>query len=145
MELREFRTPQHPSLGTNNWGGASPLLAGNVPKESLEQRYLRLTSIRSHDEIFPVRGVGEEGDVFSSLPPPIRSTAAQEYPPDHPTPRRTARRGLLSKFMIGPRKDRKAEIYLGSKVHANENHNDQKKKRWLPRWDPRNRWPQGWC
>ncbi|GMN48958.1 hypothetical protein TIFTF001_018138 [Ficus carica] len=47
-ELVEFRTPQHPSLGTNHWGGASPMLARNIPKESLEQRYRRLNSIRTH-------------------------------------------------------------------------------------------------
>ncbi|XVF32415.1 hypothetical protein REPUB_Repub17cG0080500 [Reevesia pubescens] len=52
-EVLAFRTPQHPSLGTNNWGGASPLLARDIPKESLEQRYLRLNSIRNRDEIFP--------------------------------------------------------------------------------------------
>ncbi|KAI3678821.1 hypothetical protein L6452_38124 [Arctium lappa] len=51
--MLEFRTPQHPSLGTNNWGGASPLLARDIPKESLEQKYLRFNSIRTHDEIFP--------------------------------------------------------------------------------------------
>lgn len=52
-EMLEFRTPQHPSLGTNNWGGASPMLARDIPKESLEQKYLRFNSIRTHDEIFP--------------------------------------------------------------------------------------------
>ena len=31
-ELLDFRTPQHPSLGTNNWGGASSLLARNITK-----------------------------------------------------------------------------------------------------------------
>ncbi|KAI3425643.1 Fe2OG dioxygenase domain-containing protein [Psidium guajava] len=143
MGLREFRTPQHPSLGTNNWGGASPLLARNVPKESLEQKYLNLNSIRSRDEIFPVRHGNEDGDIFSCLPRPIGLMAAQEYPPDHPGLRRAAGRGLLSKLMIWPRKDRKAKIHLGSNGHANENGNQ--KKKWLPRWDPRNRWPQGWC
>ncbi|KAI3506852.1 hypothetical protein L1887_21431 [Cichorium endivia] len=53
-EMLEFRTPQHPSLGTNNWGGASPMLARDIPKESLEQKYLRFNSIRTQDEIFPV-------------------------------------------------------------------------------------------
>ncbi|KAJ9564988.1 hypothetical protein OSB04_000954 [Centaurea solstitialis] len=41
------------STGTNNWGGASPLLARDIPKESLEQKYLRFNYIRTHDEIFP--------------------------------------------------------------------------------------------
>lgn len=52
-ELADFRTPQHPSLGTNHWGAASPLLARNIPKESLEQKYLKLNSIRTREEIFP--------------------------------------------------------------------------------------------
>ncbi|KAL3749649.1 hypothetical protein ACJRO7_010734 [Eucalyptus globulus] len=144
LELRDFRTPQHPSLGTNNWGGASPLLARNVPKECLEQKYLKLTSIRSCEEIFLVAGDNEDGNAFNHLPQPIGSMAAAECPPGHPTPRRAARRGLLLKLVIGPRMDRKGEIRLGSNGHANESSNPQK-KRWLPRWDPRNRWPQGWC
>ncbi|KAL2321034.1 hypothetical protein Fmac_030003 [Flemingia macrophylla] len=52
-EVLEFRTPQHPSLGTNYWGGASPLLARNIPKESLEQKYTKLNTVRTQDEIFP--------------------------------------------------------------------------------------------
>ncbi|KAF8038236.1 hypothetical protein BT93_B0938 [Corymbia citriodora subsp. variegata] len=144
LELRDFRTPQHPSLGTNHWGGASPLLARNVPKESLEQKYLKLTSIRSCDEIFLVTGGDEDGDAFSHLPRPVGSVAALECTPGQSTERRVARRGLLSKLVIRPRSDRKAEIRLGSNGHAKENGNP-KKKRWLPRWDPRDRWPQGWC
>lgn len=50
----EFRTPQHPSLGKNNWGGASPLLARNIPHETIELRYLKLNSTRTRDEIFPL-------------------------------------------------------------------------------------------
>ncbi|CAN4093322.1 unnamed protein product [Withania somnifera] len=51
-DFQEFRTPQHPSLGRNNWGGASPLLARNVPTESLEKRYVWLNTIRTRDEVF---------------------------------------------------------------------------------------------
>lgn len=40
-EVVEFRTPQHPLSGSNNWGGASPLLSKNIPKESLGTTYLR--------------------------------------------------------------------------------------------------------
>ncbi|KAI6684194.1 hypothetical protein NL676_030107 [Syzygium grande] len=94
MELRDFRTPQHPSLGTNNWGGASPLLAKNVPAESLEQKYLKLHSICALDEIFPVAGGDEDGGISSHLPCPIGS-------------------------MIGRRKDGKAQE--GSNGHAHEN------------------------
>ncbi|KAA8515217.1 hypothetical protein F0562_018396 [Nyssa sinensis] len=85
-ELTEFRTPQHPSLGTNNWGGASPMLARDIPKESLEQRYLRLNTTRTRDEIFPA----EDTD-FNYLPQ--IQTPKYERPP---TPRR---RGLLSKLI----------------------------------------------
>lgn len=58
--LLEFRTPQHPSIGSNYWGGASPLLARNIPKESLEQRYVRLNAIRIRDEVFPAAATAEE-------------------------------------------------------------------------------------
>ncbi|XAR58635.1 hypothetical protein NMG60_11014110 [Bertholletia excelsa] len=120
-ELLEFRTPQHPSLGTNNWGGASPLLARNIPKESLEQRYARLNSIRTRDEIFPAH----DGD----------STFFPHYETKRKCPPGTGRKGLL--FLLVRRPWKKEEkITLGSSL---------KKRRWLPRLDPRNRWPQGWC
>ncbi|KAK9280879.1 hypothetical protein L1049_003770 [Liquidambar formosana] len=119
-ELLEFRTPQHPSLGTNNWGGASPLLARDIPQESLDQRYLRLTSIRTRDEIFQA-----EFDNFINVP---QNPAAKHACP--PTPSR--RRGLISKLLWR----QKDKATLGSNT---------KKKRWFPRWDPQHRWPQGWC
>lgn len=34
-EVVEFRTPQHPLVGSNHWGGASPLLSHHIPRESL--------------------------------------------------------------------------------------------------------------
>lgn len=117
-ELLDFRTPQHPSLGTNHWGGASPLLARNVPKESLEQRYLNLNAIRTRDEIFSTL----DHEFFKSSPP-------QAEAPPTPTP---SRRGILLK-LIWPRKENGAT--LGS----------PKKKKWFPKWDPKKRWPQGWC
>lgn len=123
-ELVEFRTPQHPSLGSNNWGGASPLLARDIPKESLEQRYLKLNSIRTRDEIFPA-----EDDDFIYLPK--TPTPKPAYPP---TPSHGRRKGFFSKLMRAPHKENAAA--LGS---------NPKKKRWFPRWDPANRWPQGWC
>ncbi|CAK9163796.1 unnamed protein product [Ilex paraguariensis] len=119
-ELLEFRTPQHPSLGTNNWGGASPLLARDIPQESLEQRYLRLNTIRTRDEIFP----SGKDDFFSMS----KIEAAKFQCP--PTP---SRRGFLFKLIWR----RKESATLGS--------NSKKKKKWFPRWDPKNRWPQGWC
>jgi hypothetical protein len=122
--LVEFRTPQHPSLGTNHWGGASPLLAREIPKESLELRYLRLNTVRGHDEIFPAQdhdfNYVHEADHVSK----------HDYTP------KTSRRikGFLSKLMFFPRKEK---VVLGL--------NNPKKNRRFPRWDPANRWPQGWC
>ncbi|KAK8654217.1 hypothetical protein V6N13_128190 [Hibiscus sabdariffa] len=115
-EFLEFRTPQHPSLGTNNWGGASPLLARDIPKESLEQRYTRLNYVRNRDEIFPA-----DSYLFQSQP------AKHEHAP---TPSRRSR-GFLTMFKF-PRKE---TVMLGSKSN---------RRRWFPRWDPKNRWPQGW-
>ncbi|KAK1289751.1 hypothetical protein QJS10_CPB18g01646 [Acorus calamus] len=54
-EFLDFRTPQHPSMGSNNWGGASPLLARNILTESLETKYLRFHTVRMHNEISPWR------------------------------------------------------------------------------------------
>lgn len=120
-DLLEFRTPQHPSLGTNNWGGASPLLARDIPKESLEQKYLKLNTVRTHDEIF----IAEE-DEFMFLQQ-IQAQATKTAP--RPTP---SRRGILLR-LIWPQKDKGT---LGS---------NPKKKRWLPEFNHKGRWPQGWC
>ncbi|KDP26553.1 hypothetical protein JCGZ_17711 [Jatropha curcas] len=125
-QLLEFRTPQHPSLGTNNWGGASPLLARNVPKESLEQRYSRLNTVRTRDEIFPSQH-DDNGTYFNFFP---NISSKYEVPN---TPCRGRVRGLLSR-LIFVRKENTATLGL-----------DSKKKKWFPRWDPKNRWPQGWC
>ncbi|KAJ4822107.1 hypothetical protein Tsubulata_002827 [Turnera subulata] len=120
----EFRTPQQPSLGTNNWGGASPLLARDVPKESLDQRYTRLNSIRTRDEIFP--------DADARFDELEKAYYASQYEVP-PTPSRD-RRGLLLKLLF-PRKN-KTSVLGGSK-----------RKRWFrfPRWDHRTKWPNGWC
>nr|GEW61476.1 hypothetical protein [Tanacetum cinerariifolium] len=115
-ELLDFRTPQHPSLGTNNWGGASPLLARDIPKESLEQKYLRFNSIRTRDEIFPVH----EEVLHQS------QTQSQPLKP--------FRKGFLLK-LIWPDKKSKGCETLGAKL---------KKRRWFPELDPKGRWPQGW-
>jgi len=119
-ELLDFRTPQHPSLGTNNWDGASPLLARNIPKESLELRHLRLNTIRTRDEI------------FSAQPDSYAST--HEYAA--PTPSHSSRKGFLSKLKFRWKK-KLAVLELNTK-----------KRRLFPRgrgkWDSKNRWPQGW-
>ncbi|EEF30016.1 conserved hypothetical protein [Ricinus communis] len=120
-ELLEFRTPQHPSLGTNNWGGASPMLARNVPKESLEQRYSRLNTVRTRDEIFPV---AEDDEYFKFF--------NQFYASKGDVPSMRGGKGFLS-WLKYPRKQK---VTLGLKTQ---------KKTWFPRWDPKNRWPQGWC
>ncbi|GMN48961.1 hypothetical protein TIFTF001_018139 [Ficus carica] len=120
----EFRTPQHPSLGTNHWGGASPMLARNIPKESLEQRYLRLNSIRTRDEIFPVF----EDDFNWPVPEPHA-----EKKEHLATPRLITIRGHLPKLTF---RRKKKVVELGSNA---------KKKSWFPRLDPHKRWPQGWC
>lgn len=130
-EVVEFRTPQHPSLGTNNWGGASPLLARDIPKESLDQRYLRLNTVRIRDEIFPA-----DEDDFIHLPD--QTTAPKTA---HPSAPRQGRKGLLSKLLtrrqaVCRENNAAAVATLGSNSRG---------KRWFPRWDPANRWPQGWC
>ncbi|KAK9087243.1 hypothetical protein Syun_029637 [Stephania yunnanensis] len=112
----DFRTPQHPSAGTNNWGGCSPLLARNIPQESLEIRYSRLNSMRTRDEIFPAE------DDFVNLLQPL---AFKNNLPSHGM-------GRLPK-VIWRRKVKTVCL----------THN--KRSRWLPRWDHRIRWPQGWC
>ncbi|KAF5738918.1 hypothetical protein HS088_TW12G00114 [Tripterygium wilfordii] len=120
-ELLEFRTPQHPCSSTNNWGGASPLLARELPKESLEQRYLKLNSVRTRDEIFL-----SSDDQFKHY----FETEASKY--ESATAQSSKNRGLLWKLIFG----KKDKATLGSNA---------KKKRWFPKWDPKNRWPQGWC
>ncbi|MFS8014702.1 hypothetical protein Hanom_Chr15g01347591 [Helianthus anomalus] len=115
-ELLEFRTPQHPSLGTNNWGGASPMLAREIPKESLEQRYARFNTVRTHDEIFPTY-------VLPQSQGQSQSQTSKSF-----------RKGYLLK-LIWPDKKTKGKQTLGARL---------KKRRWLPEFDPKGRWPQGW-
>lgn len=125
QQVLQFRTPQHPCSGTNNWGGASPLLARNIPEESLEQRYLRLNHNRNRDEIF-------RDHHFFYVSKKIEASKYEyeyEFPP---TP--AGRKGLLWKLIWPPSKNNKI-ITLGF----------SKKKRKLPRLDWNKRWPNGWC
>jgi len=120
--ILEFRTPQHPSLGTNNWGGASPLLARNIPEESLEQKYTKLNTTRTGDEIFPAESV----DLY--------------YLKQDRSAKRLYNRGIarvrdLVIFKLLFSRKEKRTTTLGS----------NSKKIWLPRLDYKNRWPQGWC
>ncbi|KAL8253013.1 hypothetical protein R6Q59_036706 [Mikania micrantha] len=121
-EVLEFRTPQHPSIGTNNWGGASPMLAREIPKESLEQRYVRFNTIRTHDEIFHAA----HAHVFVN---PSQSQSQSQS-----QTRKPFRKGFLLK-MIWPDNKTKGKKTLGAIM---------KKRRWLPELDPKGRWPQGW-
>ncbi|CAJ2644016.1 hypothetical protein L195_g038245 [Trifolium pratense] len=120
----EFRTPQHPSLGTNNWGGASPLLARNIPEESLEQKYANLNTIRTRDEIFPA-------DYDNLYYLKHGRSVKRSYN------RSIARvKNLVIFKLLFTRKEKIRTTTLGS---------NSKKVTWLPRLDHKNRWPQGWC
>lgn len=120
--MLEFRTPQHPSLGTNNWGGASPLLARNIPEESLEQKYTKLNTTRTRDEIFPA----ESDDLYY---------LKQDHSAKRSYNRGVARVKDLVIFKLLFSRKEKRTTTLGS----------NSKKIWLPKLDYRNRWPQGWC
>ncbi|XXG84908.1 hypothetical protein AAC387_Pa11g0113 [Persea americana] len=120
----DFRTPQHPSMGTNNWGGASPMLARNIPTESLETRYLRLNTTRVRNEIFPAQ-------MWTPLRSPLPKTFDRGP---------TQRGGLFSKLRWLYKKKKPEQ---GPTDHKPTNH--KKTSGWLPGGDPRTRWPQGWC
>ncbi|KAL5059670.1 hypothetical protein RYX36_031274 [Vicia faba] len=117
----EFRTPQHPSLGTNYWGGASPLLARNIPEESLEQRYAKLNTTRTRDEIFPA----DSNNPYS---------LKQKYSVKRSYDKGVARVKSLVVFKLLFMRKEKKVIMLDS----------NSKRMWLPRLDRKNRWPQGW-
>ncbi|KAJ0520128.1 hypothetical protein HanIR_Chr10g0455941 [Helianthus annuus] len=125
-ELLEFRSPQHlsSSLGTNNWGGSSPLLARDIPKESLEQSYINFTTTRTHDEIFPTHQ-----HMFTNLPKDQSHSHSHSH--SQSQTHKPFRKGFLLK-MIWPDKENKAPDAK------------PKKRRWLPKLDPKGRWPQGW-
>ncbi|KAL1550143.1 hypothetical protein AAHA92_18144 [Salvia divinorum] len=135
-ELMEFRTPQHPSFGSNNWGGASPLLARNIPKEALEQRYLRLNTSRGHEQVFPPATIEEV--IFKSQPSKtikdeifaFLKVSEEKYCYGNGATHRRSR-GRLWRWR--PRKQR-ACATLGNSS-----------SKWLPKWDSKNRWPNGWC
>lgn len=131
-DLLEFRTPQHPSLGRNNWGGASPLLARNVPKESLEQRYVRLNTIRTRDEIF----LELEHDNFLNL---LNAEASKYECPTTPV-----RRGKFWKLIWRPRKKLNI-VRPASPSSSSSLGSSSKKKKFFKRLDPKNKWPNGWC
>lgn len=136
----EFRTPQHPSSFSNNWGGASPLLARNLPKEALDQRYSRLNAVRDRDHIFPSATI--ETEVFSY--PPLTTiedeifsfSATKSTTTDHAAT--WQRKGLLWRLTWRPRKQR-ATITTTTTIGSGSGSN------WFPRWSSKKRWPNGWC
>ncbi|KAJ8534671.1 hypothetical protein K7X08_016399 [Anisodus acutangulus] len=131
-DILEFRTPQHPSLGRNNWGGASPLLARNVPKESLDQRYARLNTIRTRDEVF----LELESDNFLNM----LNAEASKYE----APATSVRQGKFWKLIWRPR--RKLNIVRpASSSSSSSLGTGSKKKKYFKRLDPKNKWPNGWC
>ncbi|KAG6571514.1 hypothetical protein SDJN03_28242, partial [Cucurbita argyrosperma subsp. sororia] len=123
--ILEFRTPQHPSLAKNNWGGASPLLARNIPHDTLELRYLKLNSARTRDEIFPLL----EDDQHSYYLPVSYAPRLQRLEKS----RYVKGSSFLSKLSLPWRGKRKTLFGLNSR------------KKWFKGWDYQNRWPQGWC
>ncbi|GAA0145103.1 hypothetical protein LIER_05369 [Lithospermum erythrorhizon] len=115
----EFRTPQHPSLGSNHWGGASPMLARNIPMESLELKYLKLNSVCSRDEIFPEV---EEDDFF-------RVSSRHGWAAATPS------RGVVLLRKMQCWRPQVKMAVLGRKT----------RRKWIiPKMDPKHRWPQGW-
>ncbi|EYU17908.1 hypothetical protein ABFS82_14G204100 [Erythranthe guttata] len=139
-ELLDFRTPQHPSMGKNNWGGgASPLLARNLPKESLDQRYLRLNAVRDRDRVFSLATI--EDEIFSYHPTTTSTTIGDEIftsfvsckTEDKGAPTRH-QRGLLWKLTWRPYKRRVST--LGSISGGSK---------WFPKLNSKKRWPNGWC
>ncbi|KAL3517686.1 hypothetical protein ACH5RR_020275 [Cinchona calisaya] len=126
--LREFRTPQHPSQGTHNWGGASPMLARNIPQESLEQRYERLYTVRTGYEIFSSLDNDDEDFLY------VSKIEATKYE----LPSTSSRRGLLWKFIKRKSKTKQNATVLGN--------NSSKKKRWFLKMklNVKKRWPNGW-
>lgn len=129
-ELLEFRTPQHPNFGTNNWGGTSPLLARNIPNEALDQRYLRLNTKRDHDDLFVAPTIQEE--IFGSPPPSTIGDEIFSFAKDGQSKHEYRRKWHIRKLIWQPRK---RSSLLGSTSSS----------RWFPRLKMKKRWPQGWC
>lgn len=129
-QVIEFRTPQHPIAGTNNWGGASPLLWKNIPKESRETSYLRFNaaSALDHDDgnksRFPARA-----DSRSSMG---HATAAARH--GRKGGSSEARKGGMLSMLMRWWTRREVKVLGG----------DKKKSSWPPGGDHCSRWPQGW-
>ncbi|CAN4093546.1 unnamed protein product [Withania somnifera] len=132
--LPEFRTPQHPSLGRYNWGGASPLLARNVPKESLEQRYVRLNTIRTRDDVF----LELENDNFLNLLN-IEASKYECHPAANPV-----RRGKFWKLIWRPCQKLNI-VRTASSSSSSSLGSSSRKKKVFRRLDPKKKWPNGWC
>ncbi|XLR25489.1 hypothetical protein HN51_038717 [Arachis hypogaea] len=153
LMIVEFRTPQHPSsLGiNNNWGGASPLLARNVPKESLEQKYTRLNNTRTVDGIFTYPDdyyYHEEEEeqshyLHSSNYPYSYSSqiSASDYEPSKRSCKRGRVRLLFKKLPLLFQWKKERTVTLGWNTK-------RRFSLWripMLRLDPQNKWPNGWC
>ncbi|KAH6807161.1 hypothetical protein C2S51_028269 [Perilla frutescens var. frutescens] len=131
-ELLEFRTPQHPSLGTNNWGGASPLLARDIPKAALEQRYLRLNTIRERDQVFPSATI--EDEIFRYQPSKTIGDEVFAFLKANVSKRGYAPNPRRGKGRLWRWRPHKKSATLGNP-----------RSKWLPKLDSTNKWPNGWC
>ncbi|MED6199521.1 hypothetical protein PIB30_076728, partial [Stylosanthes scabra] len=155
LMILEFRTPQHPSsLGiNNNWGGASPLLARNVPKESLEQKYTRLNNTRTVDGIFTYPDDyyyyddddDEQSHLHSSYYPYSDCRSHQISASDYEPSKRSKRSRVRLLFHKLPlllfRRKKERTITLGWNTK-------RRFRLWrIPtlRLDLQNKWPNGWC
>nr|GMD18649.1 uncharacterized protein LOC109173481 [Ipomoea batatas] len=135
-EIAEFRTPQHPSLGTNNWGGASPLLARNLPNESLEQRYQRLNSVRNDGEIFAAGPDFDAGDDDNDNFASFSRNEASKYV--YGAPRRLSLVRKLARRAQWKNKKKNSATAMATVTLSST----PKRRKWFGRWDPKNRWPQ---
>ncbi|GFY99578.1 hypothetical protein Acr_13g0009780 [Actinidia rufa] len=122
-ELLEFRTPQHPIFGDQQLGRCFSIASQKSYPMSPSNKGMKGST---PSELATKSSLLMRKIPFSFLKLKPRSTSV---------PQRQAGEGFLAKLiMFSPRKEKSA---LGSGT--------KKKKRWLPRWNPENRWPQGWC
>lgn len=124
-EIVEFRTPQHPLTGSNNWGGASPLLSKHIPEESLKTSYLRFNAKEAIND--------SELEPFPVPPSPIVFEG-----------KRSARRGRGWVFpRMGWRWRSREEKVLGNEEERRKKKKKKKQSGLVPG-GRRSRWPQGW-
>ncbi|KAJ0970295.1 hypothetical protein J5N97_023172 [Dioscorea zingiberensis] len=99
IDMGGFRSPKPPSDEKNNWGGASPMISRNVPKESMETSYVRFNPLSDMDDD------DEERSVRSMKKMTVPPAAAP--PPPARAERKSKRRWWLSKLKWWKRGGRK--------------------------------------